>query len=76
MKLMCDRSTQRSLGRSNFVQEIRKQKQITSGASTVAATVCDSIPSIQVGGSGGMLPQKILKIRVSEVHCGDHLQVK
>ena len=23
-----------------------------------------------VGGSGGMLPQKILKIRCSEVHCG------
>ena len=32
-------------------------------------SVCNSMPSI-VGGSGGMLPQKILKIRCSEVHLG------
>ena len=31
------------------------------------ATVCDSMPSM-IGGSGGMLPQKILKNRCSEVH--------
>ena len=30
---------------------------------------CDSMPSM-VGESGGMLPQKILKIRCSEVHFG------
>ena len=32
-----------------------------------AGSVCNSMPSI-VGGSGGMVPQKILKIRCSEVH--------
>ena len=30
-------------------------------------TVCNSMPSM-LGGSGGLLPQKILKIRCSEVH--------
>ena len=31
---------------------------------------CKKADFLMVGGSGGMLPQKILKIRCSEVHFG------
>ena len=46
------------------------KKLIFEGAIILfAGSVCNSMPSI-VGGSGGMLPQKVLKIRCSEVHFG------
>ena len=46
------------------------KKLILNGAIIFfAGSVCNSMSSI-VGGSGGMLPQKILKIRCSEVHFG------